>query len=743
MGTVYEAIDTGMSRRVALKILSRHQAPSGRVGDRFAREAWIGGRLSHPNLVRVFGRGTFEDLSFYSMELVDGGSLHDAIVRLRRGGRDDALGLEFGGREYVAWAIAQVIEAARGLDYAHRNGVVHRDVKPANILLSRDPRGIKVADFGLAFDLEATRLTTAGAALGTFAYMAPEQIRGDTRAIDARTDVYALGVTLFELLTLELPYTGTTQQAYSHAVLTTEPRRPGRLNARVGRDLEIVLKKALEKDPKDRYPSAAAFAEDLENVLALRPIRARPPTRAARLLKWSRRRPMHATLAAVLIVGLPALAFLGAQTLRSWRLLARAEIGSLWEEARGLSREERFEAALAPLSAILERDPEHLEALRTRAVFYHNIARDEADPSRRAALFARALEDIDRLIAREPEAAWTHRLRAFVLAAAGRDEEARQAEAEASRLRGAEPSADDLQIDGMLALASRDHERAVAAFTSLIALKPGAFEAFLDRGTAYRRLGDEARAIADLRVAVGLNPGSARARDSLGRLLTRAGSLEEGEAHHREAIRLDPDRAAYRDHLAINLIHRARGASAAGGRDAALALLREAEAESRGAIALDPDLPGPRLNLGVALMERRRLSDDPTGAIAAEAIAQYEAVAALCEAAGAGADDAACGNALVNLCDALIEVRDLGRALDVCRRVAERSPGDPVAHYNLAGVYALLGRPGEALAALERDVALGDTDGAYLAADPWFAALRGDPRFQRLLRRMERAGRTD
>src|SRR5262249_33719630 len=291
MGTVFEAFDEKMSRNVALKILSRHISSAEKAADRFAREAWIGGKLNQPNLVRVYDRGQFEDLSFYSMEMVDGGSLYDVIRHLKQWGEERAWGLQFGSRDYVTWALTQIIAAARGLDFAHRQGVVHRDIKPMNILLSVEPCTVKIADFGLAIDMTATRLTTAGKVLGTVAYMAPEQIRGRQDETDGRADIYALAVTLFELLTLQLPFRWGTPQLYLNAVLTPGARRPSRLNERVSRDLDTVLNKALEKNPKDRYASMAAFAEDLENVLRFQPIAARPPGPMARLGKWARRRP--------------------------------------------------------------------------------------------------------------------------------------------------------------------------------------------------------------------------------------------------------------------------------------------------------------------------------------------------------------------------------------------------------------------------------------------------------------------
>jgi serine/threonine protein kinase len=416
MGTVFEAHELKMDRRVALKVLSRHVQLSEKGQDRFAREAWIGGRLNHPNLAKVYERGESEDLLFYSMELVDGGSLGDVVANLKRWGKDERWGLELGSRRYVVWAITQVIAAARGLDHAHHQGVVHRDVKPMNILLNRDPPGVKVVDFGIAIDTQATRMTTEGKLLGTVAYMAPEQILGQQQDVDARTDVYALGVTLFELLTLELPFRGESQQGYMHAVLTTEARRPSKLNERVGRDLEIVLKKALEKDRRGRYPSAGAFADDLENVLQFRPITARPPSTTTKLLRWVRRRPMHAALAATLAIGVPAFGVLLVRTLQHQRVLSEVEIAGLREEIQSLLYRRDYERALVALNELIRRSPDDVPGLRDRALTYKKLAAAvESDAARKSDLQDRALADAGRNIALLPDASWPYRVRAFLL----------------------------------------------------------------------------------------------------------------------------------------------------------------------------------------------------------------------------------------------------------------------------------------------------------------------------------------
>jgi serine/threonine protein kinase/tetratricopeptide (TPR) repeat protein len=741
MGTVFEAFDERMKRTVALKILSRHISSSDRAADRFAREAWIAGKLNHPNLVRVYDRGQFEDLSFYSMELVDGGSLYDVIRRLKQWGEDREWGLAFGSREYVAWALTQIIAAARGLDYAHRQDVVHRDVKPMNVLLSRDPCTARIADFGLAIDMTATRLTTAGKVMGTVAYMAPEQIRGRDEEIDGRTDVYSLAVTLFELLTLELPFSGETQQLYLNAVLTSEAKRPRKLNERVGRDLEIVLRKALEKSPKDRYATASAFADDLENVLALKPITATPPTFASRVVKWARRQPYVAALAAVLLIAVPSVSILAVRSVRQQGRLQRIENERRLLEARRLLKDSRATDATALLTANLQVDPDDLEALRYRALSYNARWNLEKDASRRPELEKQALADLARAIELQPGAGWPYHVRAFLLKEFGRGPEAEADEQAAQRHTGGQPTSLDLLIDGILTLQAGDNAGAVRLFSDVIRLQADSAEAHLYRAEAYEGLGDVEKAVKDLEISTALQPSDAYPRHSLGRLLTVSGSLAEGEAQLREALDRKPDEAEIHQTLSDNLLRQGRARAGSGDSSGARDLFRRAEESARKALALDPNLPWSHVNLGAALMERNKLLATPDADLMKEAVDEFQKVISGPGTDPPGAAAGARAAALVNQCDALIQSADLERALAVCRTVTERAPNDANGHYNLAGVYALLGRSDDALASLRRDVELGDTDDQYLASDKWFASLRRDARFKALLERMKTAAR--
>jgi tetratricopeptide (TPR) repeat protein len=730
MGTVFEAFDEAMGRKVALKVLSRQHSLSARAGARFAQEAWIAGKLSHPNLVKVHDRGTWEDLSYYAMELVEGGSLAEVLSNMRRWGRDDRLGLEFKSPRYVRWAVEQVIATAGALDHAHRHGVVHRDVKPLNLLLDRELGVLKVTDFGLAIDSEATRLTTEGKLLGTLLYMAPEQILGKQREIDARTDIYALGVTLFELLTLELPYTGKSQELYLNAVLTTEARKASRLNRHVGRDLEIVIHKALEKDPRDRYASAADLAADLGNVLSLRPIQAVPPGRLDRVWKWVRRKPVHAALVGIVVVTVPVLGVLTDRALDQRRLSRQVTLDRLVERMNRLEQRGDDPRIVEAASEVLRLDPDEAYARRARSVSAARVSVElrEGDPAGATAAERMAIDDAALLVERFPQAAWPYTLQALVLSILGRDDEASRARALAEERAGGDPSDLDLHLGALNALDAGDPERAVTLLSTVIARRPDSESARRDRAEAYARLGRLKEAIEDYSIAAALNPQDPLTRFNLARLLTKVGRYDEA-AQFLQGVK---DLGAVANvGLSANLL--AQGGAAQG--DEALALFQEAEREARAGLALDRTLPWLHINLGASLMEQQRLAAQPDEAAMAEATRSYEQALKSSDGRDPKSKEVH-DTAVANLCDLLIQSSDPERALEICGEAVELFPTNPVAFYNLAGVHAQMGRADEALAALERDFELGDRDWQYLSEDAWFASLRADPRFLALVERM-------
>jgi serine/threonine protein kinase/Flp pilus assembly protein TadD len=738
MGSVYLAHDEKMNRQVALKVLAPHLAPSSKAERRFEHEAWIAGRLDHPNLVKVYEQGTWEGLSYFSMELIDGGSLNDVIVALRKDGRDRRWNLQFGTREYNLWAITQVIAAARGLEYAHRHGVVHRDIKPMNLMLCRELDTVKIADFGLAIDADVTRLTSAGAVLGTVVYMAPEQILGKQGEIDGRTDVYALGVTLFELLTLQLPFSAKSQEMYFNEVLNSEARRPGKLNDRVGRDLEIVIGKALSKQPADRYQTAGEFADDLENVLDFRPIQARPTGRIKRVTKWARRKPVHAALVVTLTLGLPTVAVLTHRALEARRVVAQNRVEELAREVNWLAQSSRFEELFEKAAIALDVDPDNVEILRSRALARKAIALATDHPEDAATQTRGALEDLSRIIEVLPEAAWPYRLQAHLYRQFDRQEEAEAATARAVELQTGEPSEDDLYLDAVLALDNQDEQRAIELLSRLILLDPSNRAAIIDRAWAHSRLGHTEEAIRDYRVAAVVDPSDFFTFYGLARTLVRDGQWDAAEDYLERARKLKPDSVYVHEALSDNYFRRGSTALGSGDRAGAKTAFESATREARSALAADEELPWAHINLGVSLVAHSRLADGEQADQIAEATSHYERARELLQGSDGVIHAGAYSTLLVNLCDAQIETENLDRALETCLEVTQKMPDNPVAFYNLAGVYALTDRPDEAFVALERNYELGDRDFGYLQNDPWFESLRDEPRFGELILRMKR-----
>ena len=304
MGIVYKSWQISLRRLVALKVLDSGAGADPRSAARFQNEAEAVARFHHPNIIQIYELGEFEGLGYLVIEYAAGGSLRDRMAGTPQDPRESARMLEI---------------LAHAVHYAHQCGIVHRDLKPANVLLSED--GVpKIADFGLAKLLEYSEgPTRSGDLLGTPSYMAPEQAMGRPEEITPATDIYALGVILYEMLTGQTPFRGATPLATIEQIATQDPLPPGRLRRRLPRDLETICLRCLEKDRRRRYASAGELALDLGRFLDGRPIMARPISAWGRTWRWARRKPGTVTslaslgLAAVLVVaGVRALREAGA-----------------------------------------------------------------------------------------------------------------------------------------------------------------------------------------------------------------------------------------------------------------------------------------------------------------------------------------------------------------------------------------------------------------------------------------------
>ncbi len=285
-GVVFRARQKSLNRSVALKVISLGQWASTAHLKRFRLEAEAAASLHHPGIVPIHEVGERDGCCYFSMNLIEGGQL-DAVAKR-----------EPMSPRRAAELIARV---ARTVHYAHEHGILHRDIKPGNILLDREGEP-HLTDFGLARLVESeSTVTRTLEVLGTPSYMAPEQAVGNNAAVSSVTDVYGLGAVLYQLLTGQPPFAGGTTYETIKLLLDTEPRQPRLVNPKIDRDLSTICLKCLEKDPKRRYSSALALAEDLERWLKHEPIQGRRTGIFARGKKWVRRNPSIAVMAAMLL----------------------------------------------------------------------------------------------------------------------------------------------------------------------------------------------------------------------------------------------------------------------------------------------------------------------------------------------------------------------------------------------------------------------------------------------------------
>ncbi|MCA8978868.1 MAG: serine/threonine protein kinase [Planctomycetes bacterium] len=333
MGQVWEAEELAYHRKIALKLV-RQDRLSDRTLELFSREARAGGRLSHPGIVQVHSSGETDGVHWINQEFVAGGrTVRDLVDQSR-----NAPALP---RDYYRDVAALVVQVAEALQHAHDAGVIHRDVKPQNILIEVDGRP-RLTDFGLARVESDAELSESGQAIGTYYYMSPEQVRASASGIDHRTDVFSLGVVLYELLSLRRPFEGDTTHQIATSILSEDPPELKKQRSQLPSELAVIAGKALEKRREDRYPSMRALADDLRRFREHRPISARPPSLAQRSVKWARRNPTIAGVGAVGAVAFTVIALLLEQNIG--RRLELADANADLTQQKNLVQEQRDEA---------------------------------------------------------------------------------------------------------------------------------------------------------------------------------------------------------------------------------------------------------------------------------------------------------------------------------------------------------------------------------------------------------------
>ena len=721
-GVVYRARQKSLNRIVALKMIGlAHWATEAHV-KRFRMEAEAAAHLDDPRIVPIYEIGEREGACYFSMKFIEGGQLDKIIGSEAMPGRKAA--------ELMA-------KLAHTLHHAHQNGVLHRDVKPGNILL--DAKGEPhLTDFGLARLVETeSTVTRTLEVLGTPSYMAPEQAVGNNAAITSATDVYGLGAVLYQLLTGHPPFAGGTTYETVRMVLETEPRQLRLCNPKVDRDLETICLKCLEKEPAKRYASAESLAEDIERFLRNEPIRSRRSSRFEHAWRWCKRKPLVASLISALVL-----------------VVAVALTSALWE-----LRRVQAERGLVKRANLSEQEKARLTAEQTKnPAAYDAYLRGRAFPGwwhQEGAI--RLFQEAVKL---DPNFA-----QAWAYLSMGQSE---------SYWLGTDPSPARLA-------AAKD------ALDHAFALDPNLPEVHLALGYyRYHALHDYAGALAEFQQAEKGLPNSGDVIEALAALQRRVGHWDEAVAEQRRLVELDPRNihAAFSLATTYRMLRRFPEALATvdralawtpANRDLDLVSMKADVFLAMGDLqAMEPLLanPGldPTLRAVYALFQRRYpeaietlskalttetdrdtrnieklflgLSQQRAGDVAAARATYQDAVQdlrrqlekAAPDSFAAGRTHAFLGQAYAGLGEAASAIAEGQKAMAI--GPISKDPVDgPVREEKMADIYALLGDADHAISILKRLLQIpygGAITPALLRLDPVWDQIRNDPRFQQL-----------